>query len=81
MKVQARISKLDETLMNRKKPRRMRYSFRKLAPTQNQHVVWYLLDTRTVFGIRIWNSYLVIFYLKNTVLRAIFAWAVPYGPK
>ena len=58
MKVQARISKLDETLMNRKKPRRMRYSLRPLAPTQNQHVVWYLLDTRTVL-IRVGLKYLL----------------------
>jgi len=58
VKVQARISKLDETLMNRKKPRRMRYSLRPLAPTQNQHVVWYLLDTRTVL-IRVGLKYLL----------------------
>ena len=36
----------------------MRYSLRPLAPTQNQHVVWYLLDTRTVL-IRVGLRYLL----------------------
>ena len=36
----------------------MRYSLRPLAPTQNQHVVWYLLDTRTVL-IRVGLKYLL----------------------
>ena len=47
--------------MNRKKPRRMRYLKTYLPPTQNQHVVWYLLDTRMVV---LWSRRLKILLLS-----------------